>query len=275
MSRLRALAVQNLREAAAGGVVVFNRDYNEWKQLAGRAFEDAVRTQIREPFFYCGKYQERTAEESAIDDAIGNLAQFPSKKLRKAIEAADNAAASDLRTPMVTAVDQLITEWQPVADAIKAVKPNVVKGRRPSDSPTPSKARTIDNTGTCAVCGRNVKLRDGKIVAHGYQRRFHAHMGNCFGVGYDPIEVSTEGAEAYMASMVGYKDVLIARNTDEAIAAEVERSNGSIRKRLGDERLAARIRANLERDIRNVTFEIERVAVTINEWAAKPLPGTN
>ncbi len=45
--------------------------------------------------------------------------------------------------------------------------------------------------GWCPVCERDIKVRDNRLVHHGYQRPGHGYIvGDCFGVGYEPYELS-------------------------------------------------------------------------------------
>ena len=57
--------------------------------------------------------------------------------------------------------------------------------------------------GMCPVCEGEFKVRDGKLVHHGFQRpgdgRIH---GDCFAVAYEPYERSTHGCEDYKQSLV-------------------------------------------------------------------------
>ena len=66
-----------------------------------------------------------------------------------------------------------------------------------------AKKRDWTNTGTCACCGANVKMDStGKLVLHGYKRPGYGYTeGSCFGVGYEPYERSTKGAEDYKAQL--------------------------------------------------------------------------
>lgn len=58
--------------------------------------------------------------------------------------------------------------------------------------------RSRDNTGTCSVCFRNIKLDKKAMALHGYRRPGIGHIyGSCFGVKYPPYEVSTEGCKAW------------------------------------------------------------------------------
>jgi hypothetical protein len=75
------------------------------------------------------------------------------------------------------------------------------------DSERAQKVRTRDNTGTCAICFRNIKLKksgkDYRMVDHGYKipGRGWGRSGNCFGVGYSPYEVSARGTQAYIKEL--------------------------------------------------------------------------
>ena len=191
---------------------------------------------------------------------------------------------------MVSAVIELITEWQPVRDAIKTIKPNVVMGRKPSDKPRLTPERTLDNTGTCShpMCSMNVKLRKGgKITDHGYRILWNSQQGNCFGVGYDPIEVSTEGLVAVLESCEDGRKNLIRQIT----ALEAGPETLTINKKISfvynapykdftyekgtpdyNTLLANRLREtkrNLEYCERDITMCQDR----LDTWEAKPLPG--
>lgn len=199
-------AIDALFAAHANGTI-YNVDFKDWKDSANRAYERAHGELVREPFFNGGKYEQRTERERDIEDAISyGLHQFPSKKLMKLIEGRLS------ETPMISAVIELITIWKPVSDTAKALKPMVVMGRKPSTDPRKTPERTLDNTGTCSdpMCSRNVKLRkDSKITDHGYTIRWGFQSGNCFGVDYDPIEVSTEGLVAVKESCERGRDNLL------------------------------------------------------------------
>jgi len=71
-----------------------------------------------------------------------------------------------------------------------------------------TKTRTLDNTGTCPICERNIKLdKSGYIVDHGYKLT-HAgqwlgwRMSSCYGTGYWPYERSREGVVDYLAKVL-------------------------------------------------------------------------
>lgn len=60
--------------------------------------------------------------------------------------------------------------------------------------------RDLTNTGTCPVCGGNFKREaGGGIHHHGFERPGDGMLhGSCFGVGYQPWELSPQGAQDYL-----------------------------------------------------------------------------
>jgi len=280
---IRVQAIQSLLAAAAEGTSVFNVDYKRMKELASSAYEASVSEKIRQPFFNAGKYEGRTEAERNIENAISyGIHGFPSAKLLKLVEKANE-------TPMVSAVIELITEWQPVRDAIKTIKPNVVMGRKPSTNPRLTPERTLENTGTCSNpgCNMNVKLDQGQhIVAHGYTVQWGFQSGNCFGVGYKPIEISPEGLVAVKAA----NEKGLARLTEMLAELEAGPETLSINKKVSfawnaptkdftyekgsfdyNELLARRLRET-KQHMRGCTQNIENCTTAIATWEAKPLP---
>jgi hypothetical protein len=98
-------------------------------------------------------------------------------------------------------------ELLPVCDKLATLKSKVMKGRKPSLTPSPE--RTLENTGTCGVCKRNVKIltRGTKhyIWTHGYTVNHHyGRSADCFGSGHQPIEESSEVLIAYLENLENY-----------------------------------------------------------------------
>ncbi len=57
--------------------------------------------------------------------------------------------------------------------------------------------------GTCPVCERAIRVRASKMVHHGYERPGRGHIvGDCYGVGFAPYEVSSDGTRAYRDRVV-------------------------------------------------------------------------
>lgn len=91
----------------------------------------------------------------------------------------------------------------PLIEKLELLKPIIQKGRIPSESPV----RTLERTGTCGICGKNVKLDpNGNLWSHGYtlNRSWGMRTQNCFGTGYLPIEVSNESLKDYIQILERY-----------------------------------------------------------------------
>ena len=247
--------------AAKENGTIYNVDFKSWKDYANRGYEKAVSEKVRSPFFHCGEYENRTERERDIENAVPyGLHQFPSKKLLKLIEGANE-------TPMVSAVVELIATWKPVSDTVKALKPMVVMGRKPSTDPRKTPERTLENTGTCAVCEMNVKLDKGQhIVAHGYTIRWGFQSGNCHGVRFKAFELSSEGA-------ISWKDHLeraleIALENVEMMPALIATETDAKTKRDLQQGLA-----NNKATVRFAPADITRLEKRITNWEPKALPG--
>lgn len=65
-------------------------------------------------------------------------------------------------------------------------------------------ARDFTNTGTCGVCGANVKrAANGGLVHHGFLRPGDGHIyGDCYGVGYQPWELSPQAGKDFLANVI-------------------------------------------------------------------------
>ena len=57
--------------------------------------------------------------------------------------------------------------------------------------------------GLCPVCERQIKVRSGLLVHHGYERPGKGYIvGDCPGVGYEPYELGTGAADYYLRAYV-------------------------------------------------------------------------
>ena len=98
----------------------------------------------------------------------------------------------------------VMVEIAQLAELVKAVKPFIVKGRKPSENPT---EKDESNTGECPVCMKRQKLTfEGTMVAHGYTipRGWGGRNGMCMGRGYKAWELSPDGAVAFKKMMESY-----------------------------------------------------------------------
>ena len=62
--------------------------------------------------------------------------------------------------------------------------------------------------GWCPVCERDIKVRDNRLVHHGYQRPGVGYIvGDCFGVGYEPYELSTTCCDKFLKLVLDRVDM--------------------------------------------------------------------
>jgi hypothetical protein len=87
-------------------------------------------------------------------------------------------------------------------EACQAAKPFIKKGRKPAENSVPF---DFTNTGQCAICGKIQKMTGNKkMVHHGFEisggtgHYYGFRAGSCFGVGYEPRELSCTANLAYI-----------------------------------------------------------------------------
>jgi len=164
--------------------------------------------------------------------------------------------------------------------------------------------------GWCPVCQRDIKVRDNLLVHHGYERPGVGHIiGDCFGVGRTPHEISDETAKAWLKQVVQAR-LKTLRNTYAVLTSPegppwltFEDYDVATRRFKRDPRTrepdliqlsrqqaddlaaqlpsyaehyswALRLRiaiANTESDISNWTAESVRVTALIESWTPQPL----
>jgi len=168
---------------------VYKSEFDDERSYGASRVLDREIDDILSTYFY-GK--DVSDSEEAIRDALfmPSVMTFPTKKLQKALEQADS-------TPFVDAVRELVKKWMPVAEEFRYWKNNLTNGRKPNPNAKP-KVDDSHERWTCPVCQGRYKLRDGKMVDHGFTLKHGYRHGKCFGVGYEPLEVSDRGARDYM-----------------------------------------------------------------------------
>lgn len=148
-----------------------------------------------------------------------------------------------------------------VWELLKALKPYVIKGRKPSENPRKTPPRTIEHTGTCAVCGWNIKMEaDGGLYHHGFNIRWGFRSGKCPGVGYPAWEVSAKGAIAYLNLMEDWLPKKL------AMLAGLPKEDGL------DDREARAHRRQLESEISQLRYSIKSFTEKLKGWKLEPLP---
>ena len=179
-------------ETALAADVIYNVDYVELKSRLNRLIEKAHKDAQNVYFAIPDRNTSITLIDAYYANVMAHTLKALSKKLPEIVQPKYQAALEAFR--------DVVTVYTPAAELLAAAKDRVIKARKPSATPRKTPERTLDNTGTCSCCGQNVKLNGGRIVKHGFTIRWGFQSGSCFGVGYQPIEVSSEGIVATIAS---------------------------------------------------------------------------
>lgn len=258
-------AVDALRRSVESGVV-WNAEFEDLKsRLGGAVWRDteafiwpAMRNGVDEAFKY-------PVSPSSVHDV---------RSFSKKIEV---GRAKGLTVP--ASVDEFLAFWTPVVTLFDEAKPLIKKGRRPAEDVDDSERRTLENTGTCPICSKNIKLTDGgRLVHHGYTVEYHAYQGGCFGVGHLPWEVSPKGSEEYVSSL----EVYLADITEEYNDWKAEGIDKVFSERAkkylapGDEgfqEAVDRLLRDREYQIKNLTSTLDWFKDRIKNWTPSTLPG--
>jgi hypothetical protein len=252
--------------------IIYNVDYKDLKDAVNRKLEEGYRAAVVKP--YLEGLHHRNEE---ISPEMSEILYYNGKPQAHTLNARDKGITKLEKTEgdhwMVKTAREYLELVRPVIENLVIIKGLVVKGRKPSTDPRKTPERTLENTGTCSVCGRNVKLNSfGKIVDHGYTIRYGFQEGNCFGVGYDPIEISHKGTVAYINALGTFRDA-----QEKALPKAVEAAEALALKQKGfedsrEERAVRNAPHNIESQIRHLGLDIKAFAKIVAEWEAKPLP---
>ncbi len=136
--------------------------------------------------------------------------------------------------------------------------------------------------GHCQICSNEQKLRDGKLVHHGYQRPgFGSIVGDCYGVDAVPYEVSCELTKKYRgivrAQLAETKEGLRRLKAGEVKHLLVERRRGWNETSFVDYCIGVTNQYDWEREIdaringaehaiRQIEREIGRLTSLIDNW---------
>ena len=194
------------------------------------------------------------------------------------------------KLPRIPALDNyigLLKEIVIIWNTFVELKPLIIKGRRPPENPT---ELDLTNTGHCGVCGRLQKLKDHKLVHHGFKISagrgwyFGYRAGSCFAVGYEPYELSCAANIAYLVKLGEWL-----KSAEEAY---VYLNSGTVEERSRleyatkwtatpvvykkgtpefDSILAGDI-SQTAREISTLHFEIDMHTAKVDTWKLQPLP---
>ncbi|MDF0605405.1 hypothetical protein HZU77_007040 [Neisseriaceae bacterium TC5R-5] len=153
-----------------------------------RAVYRAWDKHIDQRFFQCSK--------QIISPELARLYRaLPHMRLHSVITVHEKLQKSTFTGPIMAAMQHLIDEAYPLAEAVNALKDKMIEGPLSLNSatkqPKPRPAKIIK---TCPVCFRAIALIGGYMANHGYQRSGRMiQTAPCAGFRFPPLEHSNEG----------------------------------------------------------------------------------
>src|SRR5579863_143857 len=183
-------SIKGMEQALAAGVI-YNTEYKDAYGYMSRAAEeafDAATASFRgdrqqweqnDPRWYT-VYHPGFAN---VGGAIKKLLKFKGKE------------------PRVDALLPALEEAQQLLELTKKLKPLIKKGRKPNPNYVPPDET---NTGKCAICQHRQKLtKTQTMVDHGFKisdglHYYGSRVGHCFGVNYQPYELSCEANKKFL-----------------------------------------------------------------------------
>ena len=242
--------------AALEAGIIHNADYKNLKDSINRALEAAWNTFIKKPYLSIDYDERQSIYGAVVTDNLYYGSGPQIHNLKSVLKRIAKVGYDDPECDLLPIAIKLCDAIEPVINDMNTLKGMVVKGRKPSTEPRKTPARTLENTGTCGICCKNVKLHEGKLVAHGFTLSWGSRNGNCFGVGHEPHEISKK-------AVIEFLKVLAAQITWIGNARlELDESDPKI----------VKLRRNLDREERNARVHILIFEKSESEWAAKPLP---
>lgn len=261
--------------------LIYNVDWKDTKDLFNRVLETRYREcwqcsdQLRE---YRQKSYNYTSPEAdwkwPITTTVTGTRKVLAKDRKKTWDERINVEVH----AQIEAADAFLAEMEPIAHRLIALKDKVVKGRKPSETPRDTPERTLEDTGTCAVCGKNVKMERGtKMYHHGFELKWNSRWGTCIGVGCDPIEISTEGLVKYKAALeqnLTSKQNYQARLPEiTSLMVDAHPKPRTVQKGDPDwQRVYEAEGRQVEWEIKSISEALVRTKRRIAEWTPQPLP---
>lgn len=260
---ITARTLERIAAAKADGAI-YNVDYTDLKSTVNRELEKGYHAAVSElyldiPF---GSDNRRDVP-NGVDDLYG-FSQTPQchtlnarEKFLAKLEKGPNADHF-----LVKAARAYLDSVRPAIEDMVEIKSTVIKGRKPSTTPRKTPERTLENTGTCAVCGQNVKRdKAGRMVDHGFRIHWNARQGRCPGYGYDPIEVSPKGAESYL---------ILVRSTVEVAEEQLRDLEAMPVEERGPKWPSQKW--NAESTLRHASHDVRKFEKIVAEWKPATLP---
>lgn len=272
-----------VEQAEAAGLI-YNVDWQAAKDWLNRYIEEGYKEANKTPEAVRAYRQDHYSWKDPESDwkwPITSTVAGVRKVIAKDLKREWPAAVKPLVIAKLHEADRFLADVQPLADRLMALKPKIVKGKKPSENPRQTPERTVENTGTCAVCGQNVKMERGtKLYHHGFQIQYSQRMGTCPGVGCDPIEISTEGLVKYLKTLGGMLGARQRSLKDLPNATTLPYGYGARAKKLEKDtanphewdQAYRNAQFTLESEINGLFSAIARTKQRLEEWKPEPLP---
>ncbi len=247
-----------------------NSDYQDIKDTFGRIVERCWSDNVRQPFFYAGKYEDLPQEIREFDWKVGLVSN-----LHNVIAASKKVEATKLQSPVIEAMRNVTREILPLAEASAKLKNLVVKGRAPNPNPKPENPNKIVRT--CPCCFRDIAVTGVTMAHHGYERPGNGYQtDSCPGIRFEPAERSDAG----IRWMVEQSERNIASLTKQRTEADQQTSislfnhtkNRFFEVKLGDEKWAKALASwkhELESQIRQWNVQLDFFNEKLKNWEQK------
>lgn len=178
--------LDTLNSAIAHGSVR-NAVFKDVKEDAGRICDDSAEYLVKRPFFFAGRGNEQPEELNDVYYKMYISGAHILTSLKKRIDklTIDNDCSQ--------AMKKWVNEFIPLTNALESLKPNIVKGRAPSEGPA-KPVNPNKDVKTCPCCFRPIAVVAKTMAHHGYQRPGNGYQTqSCPGIKFKPLELSPDG----------------------------------------------------------------------------------
>lgn len=271
--KLFTSAVETLNKGLAEQKI-WNVEINDAKYSLSNGIDRALEV-------ICARHRSNRSADYQYEPWMHDFSSYcsPNQAAGRIKRLTKNAPKTQVIADYIVALGEVAMIWH----AIVALKPFIVKGRRPNENKTEAQiAAELSNTGVCAIRNRRQKLEEGRMVHHGYKMSDYNHsgyrIGKCFGVDYLCYELSNEANVAYKpvlaAQLKRYRVALKELKSGTVLTLTVKREKGNLVLEKGtrefDQELNNQI-WTVESYIRYTKSDIKANDAKISGWKRQPL----
>lgn len=241
-------AVVALERYEAEGVVL-KVEHATLKGNLNAGFATAWEVLVHEPFLYAGRFRDRTAAETKLENSLNRPECHTAAGYLKKVRAATAADG-----PMRTAMLSLLEEIAPLAARASALK-DLIGKRAPAQTKTSVEQAERDAKAmTCQCCGRAILAETGVIAHHGYTRPTEGwQTASCTGARHLPFEVDRSELGNEIERALNHRAILAASR--EATAAETTPLSRAWEETVQDPRRARGFGLSTPRRVTDITRE--------------------